>query len=128
MASRLSRYTRDQYGASNTGSLDSFTAAVRGGKPERGLAWQVSLTREATADPAGRAEFGQSVGASFDPSGDGIPLGPRLGVTPFLEYTHFTNFGGVANLERHYAVGGLQFTYARWQLNVAAGLRKSSGS
>lgn len=127
-ADRLRRYTRDQYGPSNTGSLDSWTASLRGGRAERGLAWQVSITREATDEPGGRTEFGQSIGASFDPNGDGIPLGSRLGVTPFLEYTHFTNFGGIAGLERHYAVGGLAFTYARWQLSAAAGLRKSSGA
>ena len=127
-ADRLRRYTRDQYGPSNTGSLDSFTGSLRGGRPERGLAWQISLTREATHMPGGRTEFGQSIGASYDPNGDGIPLGSRLGVTPFLEYAHFSNFAGIAALERHYAVAGLAFTYARWMVNVSAGLRRSSGS
>ena len=49
-------------------------------------------------------------------------------MTPFLEYTHFNNFEGIAGLQRHYAVGGLAFTYARWMVNVAAGLRHSSGA
>ena len=127
-ADRLRRYTRNQYGPSNTGSLDSGTVSLRGGRAERGLAWQVSLTREATDMPGGRTEYGESVGASYDPGGDGFPLGPRLGVTPFLEYTHFSNFQGIAGLERHYAVGGLAFTYARWLVNVAAGLRSSAGA
>ena len=127
-ADRLRRYTRDQFGPSNTGTLDSFTASLRGGRPERGLDWQVSLTREATRMPIGRTEYGESVGASYDPGGDGIPLGPRLGVAPFLEYAHFNNFAGIAGLERHYAVGGLAFSYARWVVNVAAGLRSSAGA
>jgi hypothetical protein len=127
-ADRLRRYTRGQFGPSNTGSFDSGTLSVRGGRPERGLAWQVSLTREATADPAGHTELGQSIGASYDPNGDGIPITSRLGVTPYLEYAHFTNFQGIAGLERHYAVGGLQFTYARWQASFAAGLRNSAGA
>lgn len=127
-ASRLRRYSRDQYGPSNTGRPDSFTVSLRGGRPERGLFWQASVTRETTADPAGRTEFGQSIGASFDPNGDGIPIADRLGVTPFLEYAHFTNFAGIAGLERHYAVGGLAFTRARWSVNFAAGLRRSSGA
>ena len=55
--------------------------------------------------PGGRTEYGQSIAASYDPAGDGIPLGPRLGVTPYPEYAHFSNFEGIAGLERHYAVG-----------------------
>lgn len=127
-ANRLSRYTRNQFGPSNTGGLDSFTISLRGGRPERGLAWQMSVTREATDMPGGRTETGESIGASYDPGGDGIPLGPRFGVTPFLEYAHFSNYAGIAGLERHYAVGGLTFTHARWNFNVAAGLRNSGGA
>ncbi len=127
-ADRFRRYARTQYGPSNTGSLDSYTLSARGGRPERGLAWQISLTREATDMPGGATEFGQSVGASYDPNGDGIPLTSRLGVTPFLEYTHFTNFGGIAGLERHYAVAGATFSYARWQASLAAGIRSSAGA
>jgi hypothetical protein len=127
-ADRLRRYTRDQFGPSNTGSFDSYTLSVRGGRPERGLAWQISFTQEATADPSGRTERGQSIGGSYDPNGDGIPITSRLGVTPYLEYAHFSNFQGIAGLERHYAVGGLQFTYARWQASLAAGLRRSAGA
>lgn len=127
-ANRLRRYARDQFGPSNTGGLDSFTVSLRGGRPARGLAWQLSVTREATDMPGGRTETGESIGASYDPGGDGIPLGPRLGVTPFLEYAHFSNFEGIAGLERHYAVGGLAFTHGRWIVNAAAGLRNSGGA
>ena len=128
VAQRLRRYTRGQYGPSNTGSFDSGTISLRGGHAEAGLAWQISATQEATDAPGGRTENGQSIGASFDPGGDGIHLGPRLGVVPYLEYAHFSDFSGVAGLERHYAVGGLTFTYARWQVGVAAGLRASQGA
>lgn len=127
-ASRLRRYTRNQFGPSNTGSFDSATVSLRGGKDSRGLVWQASYTREATAEPGGKTESGWSVGASYDPTGDGIPLTPRLGVMPFLEYAHFSNFGAIPGLNRHYAVGGLAFTYTRWQLSVAAALRNSSGA
>ena len=127
-ADRLRRYTRDQFGPSNTGSFASGTLSLRGGRADRGLSWQISLTREATALPGGRTETGQSIGASYDPGGDGIPLGPRLGVTPFFEYAHFSNFQGIAALERHYAIGGLAFTYGRWVLNASAGLRRSAGA
>ena len=127
-ATRLRRYTRDQFGPSNTGSLDSATLSLRGGRASRGLVWQVSATREATAAPGGRTEIGESISASYDPTGDGIPLGPRLGVAPFLEYAHFANFSGIAGLERHYAVGGVNFTYTRWNLSLAAGLRHSAGA
>jgi hypothetical protein len=127
-ADRLRRYTRDQYGPSNTGSLDSFTAALRGGYPERGLSWQMSFTQEATSDPSGKTEYGYSLGGTFDPTGDGIPLGSRLGLTPFAEYTHFDNFQNIADLKRDYVILGATFTYVRWQMAVGGGLRKSSGS
>jgi hypothetical protein len=123
LADRPKRYTLGQYGPSNTNKPDSFTLALRGGLPERGFAYQLSFTRETSLEPGGRAEIGESIGASYDPTGDGIPIGPRLGVTPFLEYAHFDNFGGSAGLEAHYLVGGLTFTRARWQLALAAGLR-----
>ncbi len=127
-ANRLRRYTGDQYGPSNTGTFNSGTLSLRGGRAERGLSWQISVTRKATGMPGGRTENGQSIAASYDPGGDSIPLGPRLGVTPFLEHAHFSNFQGIAGLERHYAVGGLAFTYGRWIVNAAAGLRNSSGA
>ncbi|MGH7034791.1 MAG: hypothetical protein ACREFL_13750 [Stellaceae bacterium] len=123
LADRARRYTLGQFGPSNTNKPESFTLAVRGGQPERGLTYQISLTRETTLEPGGRAELGESIGASYDPTGDGIPIGPRLGLTPFLEYTHFDNFGGTAGLEAHYLIGGLTFTRARLQIALAAGLR-----
>jgi hypothetical protein len=127
-ADRLRRYTHSQFGPSNTEGFDSYTVALRGGEAERGLTYQVSFTQEGTDDPAGRTEYGESLGAQYDPTGDGMPLGPRLGVTPFLEYTHFNNFGGTANLEMHYLIGGLTFTRVRWQFIVSAGLRQSMGA
>jgi len=124
-ADRTRRYALSQFGPSNTNKPDSFTLALRGGQAERGLTYQLSFTRETTLAPGGKAEVGESVGVSYDPTGDGIPLGPRLGVTPFLEYTHFDNFGGTAGLEAHYLVGGLTFTKARWQLAIAGSLRSN---
>ena len=117
------RYSLSNFGPSNTGSLRSFTASLRGGEAERGLTYQLSITKEATDDPTGKTELGELIGASYDPTGDGIPLGERLGVTPFAEYAHFNNFQNNPDLTRHYLIGGLQFTYARWQLSLAGGLR-----
>ena len=128
LGGRTGRYQRSQYGASNTGSLNSFTAAARAGVPEQGLTGQLSFTQEATADPLGRTERGLSIGVTFDPTGDGMPLTGRLGVTPFVEYTHFDNFGGEANLRRDYGIGGLSFHYSRWQAILAGGVRRNSGS
>ncbi len=125
-ADRARRYTLGQFGPSNTNKPDSFTLALRGGQPERGLTYQISFTRETTLAPGGKAELGELIGASYDPTGDGIPIGPRLGVTPFLEYTHFDNFSGTAGLDAHYLLGGLTFTKARWQLALAAGLRATN--
>ena len=127
-ADRLGRYTRSAFGPSNTGSFDSFTLALRGGTAEQGLTYQVSLTQEATSDPGGRTEYGESVGVSYDPSGDGIPITPTWGVVPFAEYAHFDNFAGIAKLNRHYATVGLNFIHGRWNIATSAGLRKSTGS
>lgn len=126
LADRAWRYTRGQYGPSNTGSLSSFTLALRGGRKEQGVDWQASLTHEATADPAGAAEDGQSISASYDPTSHGIPLTRRIGVTPFLEYTHFTNFADIKELERHYVLAGAAFGYRDWELDATAGLRRSA--
>ena len=128
MGGRPGRYQRSMFGASNTGSLNSFTGAIRAGVPDQGLFGQISFTQEATSDPTGRTERGVSIGATYDPTGDGIPLTGRLGVTPFVELAHFDNFGGVANLQRNYAIGGLTFHYSRWQAILAGGLRRNSGS
>lgn len=125
---RPGRYERAMFGPSNTGSLNSFTAAIRAGVPESGLSGQVSYTQEATADPTGRTERGVSAGATYDPTGDGMRLTGRLGLTPFLELAHFDNFANQAGLRRDYAIGGLTFQYARWQAILAGGLRRNSGS
>ena len=127
VASRFKRYARSLYGPSNTGSLDSYTLALRGGTAEQGLLYQVSLTQEATDMPGGRTEYGESIGASYDPTGDGWPITPRLGVVPFAEYTHFDNYGGIAKLNRHYVVAGLTFVYGKWNFIGAGGIRKSTG-
>ena len=127
-ADRGWRYTRGQYGPSNTGSLTSWTASLKGGKAGQGLAWQISFTHQSTVEPGARAEDGQSASASYDPNGSGIPLTSRLGVTPFVEYAHFTNFQTVTGLERHYLQGGLAFKTGPWELDVAGGLRASRGS
>jgi hypothetical protein len=125
-ADRAWRYVRGAYGPSNTGGLDSWTAALAGGRKGGGLAWQASLTSEATRAPGGKTEFGQSFSALYDPAGSGIPLTRHLGLTPFVEYTHFTNFAGVPGLERHYATAGATLGWASWELAAAAGLRRSS--
>lgn len=126
-ADRRWRYRRDQFGPANTGRLDSYTLALRGGQPETGLTYQLSYERQATADPAGKTETGGSIGLMYDPAGgDGIALGNRLGVTPFIEYAQFNNFGNVANQRQAYVVGGLAFKYVRWELDVSGGVRKAS--
>jgi hypothetical protein len=117
------RYTLGQFGPSNTHSLSSYTVALRGGEAERGLTYQLSFTQEATADPAGKTEYGQSVGLSYDPTGDGIPLTTRIGVTPFVEFTHFNNFQNNPSMARAYLIAGATFNYVRWQLSLAGGLR-----
>ena len=119
---------RGGFGPSNTGALDSLTFAVRGGRRGNGLAWQASLTREATREPGAAAQHGQSVSASYDPTGNGIALTPRLGVTPFVEYAHLSNAGTLRGLERHYVIGGLAFHHGAWTVAATAGLRRSTGA
>ena len=126
-ADRKWRYRRDQYGPANTGALDSWTLALRGGQPETGLTYQLSFERQATNDPAGKTESGGSIGLMYDPAGgDGVALGHRLGVIPFIEYAQFSNFGNTPDQRQAYVVGGLAFHYVRWELDVSGGLRKGS--
>jgi hypothetical protein len=127
-ASRPWRYARSQFGPANTGGLHSVVAALRGGKPGEGLLWQVSASHQATADRSAVAEHGQSIGASYDPTGKGIALTEDIGLTPFVEYAHFTGFAGVRGLQRHYLLGGLAFTQGDWTLSLAGGGRRSLGT
>jgi len=125
-ADRAWRYRPYQFGAGNTGSLDNWTLALRGGRPETGLTYQLSFEGQATNDPAGKTETGGSLGLMYDPGGgDGISLGHRLGVIPFVEYAQFSNFGGTADQKERYLTGGLAFHYVRWELDAAFGLRKN---
>jgi hypothetical protein len=127
-ASRAYRYARSRFGPSNTGGLNSTTAAIRSGKAGQGLQWQISITQETSQLPRARTENGQSAGLTYDPSGTGIPLTTELGMTPFIEYAHFTNFATVAGLERHYLLAGLSFSYGGWNLAFAGGLRRGQGA
>ena len=124
---RPRRYTREQLGPSNTGKLDSWTASLRGGRPETGLTYQISYSEQATADPTGKTERDASIGMMYDPGGgDGIPLGRRLGVIPFIEYAQSDNFGNTPDQKERYLLGGLALHYVRWELDVAGGLRRNS--
>lgn len=127
-ASRAWRLARGQFGPSNTGGLDSFTLSARGGRRGQGLVWQASYTQEATRDPEAAAQRGHSVSVSYDPTGSGIPLTPRLAVTPFVEYAHLSNAQTIRGLERHYVLAGLAFTQGDWTLALAAGVRESRGA
>lgn len=124
-ANRVWRYRRYLPADGNTGSLDNWTLAVQGGRPETGLTYQLSFERQKTGDPAGKTETGGSFGLSYDPSGgDGMPLGHRLGVIPFIEYARFDNFQGNDGEREQYLTGGLAFHYVRWEVDLSAGLRK----
>ena len=124
-ADRARRFSLGQYGPSNTARFDSFTASLRGGRPEAGLTYQVSYEQQGTDDPSGKTERGGSIGLMLDPGGgDGISLGRRLGVIPFVEYAQFANFGGTADDDRRYLLGGLAFHYVRWEMDVDGGLRR----
>lgn len=123
-ANRLRKYTRDAGGASNTGSLDSYTVALRGIDlaGQEGLKYQVSFTHEAVSQPGEKAERGFSAGLSYEE----IPLSPRLAMTPFIEYTHFNNFGGISDLNRNYYIAGTNFIYGHWNLALSAGFRETT--
>jgi len=127
-ADRAWRYAPSQFGPSNTGDVSSWTASLKSGEAGKGLAWQLSATHETTAQPGTKPEDGQSVSASYAPGETGIALTEHLGLTPFAEYTHFTNFRTLAGLERHYWLAGLAFKSGPWELDLAAGQRTSRGA
>lgn len=123
-ADRARKYRREDGGPSNTGGLDSFTLALQGKDPTgiEGLTYQLSFSRQDVSLPDERAETGYSAGASYE-----IDLTPDLTMTPFVEYTHLTNAGGEADLDRDYVLGGAAFAYGKWELDIAGGLRRSDG-
>jgi hypothetical protein len=128
-ADRARKYVRWQYGPSNTGSLNSFTLALDGQRVPAlpGLQYHLSYTQQATDEPGGRTEQGVSASVKIDPAGSGIPLTPRIGLLPYVEYAHFNNFSGTAGLTRDYVVGGASLLFAGWGIHAGGGGRFSSG-
>lgn len=124
IAERPKRFTRSQFGPSNTGALNSYTIAFRGGAPERGLRYQLSYTSEAAAEPEGRTMHGASGAISYDSF---KLLSTGWALVPYVEYAWFNNYENIPNLTRHYAVGGLTVSRGNWQVAVAGGVRVSQG-
>lgn len=124
-ADRARKYRRDAGGPSNTGRLNSYTIALQGSDAANidGLGYQLSYTHEGVSLPDERAENGWSAGASYE-----INLGRRVTMVPFGEYTSFSDFGGQDGLNRRYLVGGVALTWAKWELDISGGLRRSSGA
>jgi hypothetical protein len=83
--------------------------------------------RQATSDPTARAEEGISFSAGWDPD-KGIALTPHLSAAPFAEYARFNNALTIRGLTRQYLLGGVAFVTGKWELDVAAGIRKSTGA
>jgi len=129
VADRLRRYTRAQFGPSNTGSLNSVTIALDGQHIPLlpGVQYHLAYTHQATDEPGARAENGVSLAAKIDPTGSGIPLTSRLGLVPFVEYAYLANFGTIAGLTRTYLLGGASLMNGDWGLHAAAGARINSG-
>ncbi len=128
-ADRAWRYRRTMPMATdgNTGQFNNWALALQGGRPETGLTYQLSFEQQGTGQPGSKTESGGSLGLMYDPGGgDGIALGRRLGVVPFVEYAQFSNFNGNAGEKERYLTGGLAFHYVRWELDVSGGLRKGS--
>lgn len=125
-ADRFWRYTRGAFGPANTGSLASWTASLQS-EYENGFSWKLSATRQATSDPTARAEEGISFSAGWDPD-KGIALTPHLSAAPFAEYARFNNALTIRGLTRQYLLGGVAFVTGKWELDVAAGMRESTGT
>lgn len=124
-ADRARKYRREDGGPSNTGSLDSYTVSLQGQRLPvlDGLSYQVSMTSQGVSLPGEKRENGYSAGASYE-----IGLTRHITMTPFLEYTTIANAGGQDNLDQRYALGGVAFVYGKWELDVAGGLRRTSGA
>lgn len=124
-ADRARKYRREAGGPSNTGSLDSYTLALQGQDAGgiEGLNYQISHTHEAVGLPDERSENGWSAGASYE-----INLSRRVTMVPFVEYATFDNFAGQDGLDRRYVLGGVAFTYGKWELDLAGGYRRSKGA
>ncbi len=128
-ADRTWRYRRNMplVTDGNTGQFNNWVLAMQGGRPETGLTYQLSFERQGTGVPTDKTETGGSFGLTYDPGGgDGMSLGHRLGVIPFIEYARFSNFQGNDGEGEQYLTGGLAFHYVRWELDVAGGLRKGN--
>lgn len=123
-ADRAKRIRAFGGGQANTGKFNNYTVALRGKAPPGldGLKYQLSYTHEEVRLPNERPEDGGSASASYK-----IDLTHKIDMTPFVEYTRFTNTGGRNGLTRAYTLGGLAFNYGKWELDLAGGQRNSRG-
>jgi hypothetical protein len=121
-ADRVKKFSRSDGGPSNTSDLQSFTVALAGyGIPGiEPLNYQLSVTHEGVARDGERAENGGAATASWK-----MRITPRIELTPYIEYTHFSNFGGTAGLTRDYVIAGAAAGWRRWTLSLASGFRHS---
>ena len=118
---RPGRLRRNQGGAGNTGRPDSFDVALDGSRIpglER-LRYHLGASRQATAQEGERAETGLTAALSYE-----AKLTPRVGMTPFVEYARFTNYGGTPGETRDYVVAAVTFDYRKYALSFVAAPRR----
>jgi len=108
-------------GAGNTGRPDSFDIALDGSRITglESLRYHLGLSRQAVAQPDERTETGLTAAFSYE-----FKLTPRIAMTPFIEYAHFSNFGGAAGEVRDYVVSAVEFDYRKYALSFVAAPRR----
>ena len=112
-------------GAGNTGRPDSFDVALDGSRIP-GLdefRYHVGFSRQAVRGVDERPESGVTAAVSYV-----VRLTPRVFVTPFVEYAHFSNFGGAAGETRDYVVAAAEFDYRKYALSFTAAPRRIAAS
>src|SRR5262249_40825122 len=123
LVDRPGRFHFADGGASNTKDFSSVTLALQGSHPFglKGLKYQFSYTHEGVSSIETQApEDGVSLGGSYEWS-----VSSEVKERPFVEYAHFSNFGGQSRLDRDYAILGWATTFGDWELDLSGGLRHS---
>ncbi|MFA5120236.1 hypothetical protein [Zavarzinia sp.] len=118
---RPRRFTLDQGGLYNTGSLDNvaFDLSVFGIRALPGLMAYVSFESLGNGTPGASRQTGEAAGLEYT-----IDLGDDNSLIPRLEVAHFENFDGDPATNALYSTASVEFDHGPWDVAAIAGDRK----
>lgn len=112
---RPKRLRRQDGGVGNTGSLESFTVALTGGKPAiaPGLEYRIGYRQQKKGETEIFDEKGFIAGLAYE-----FEIAKGLTFTPLIEYAYLDKFEG-ADATARYITGSAMLDWNPWSLHVS---------